>query len=63
MVSSTVNVCTAPLPAGLLNGHCYRLSGIRRSSRGCSMASTTVERYKTRMTRRRRTMPSMSEKG
>jgi hypothetical protein len=60
MVSSTVNVCTVPFAAEPLSNHCYRLSGIQRSFRGFSMVSTTVERYKTRMTRRRRTMPSMS---
>jgi hypothetical protein len=64
MVSSTVNVCAAQClsPAELLNNYYYgRLSGIPHSSRGSFMVSTTVERYKTRMTRTKRTMPNMNE--
>jgi hypothetical protein len=48
-------------PAELVNEYYDRLSGIPRSSRGSSMASTIVGRYKMRMTRTKRTMPSMNE--
>jgi hypothetical protein len=63
MVSSTVNVCAVQYlsPAELLNDYYDRLSGIPPSSQGSSTVSTTVERYKTRMTRTKRTMPSMNE--